>query len=428
MYKNLLSIFITLVLIPTITTGQNGRARQPASIGFDFILNDYRTLSSGERERIQRPHKPVSGVAASYTNGISGRYSWTIKLAGSFSDSLMRKSRVYPKQMLVETSVGIRRMFTDHGSRLQPFLSMGVGGAYHQGMLGCFIPAGAGVEVHIGKAIFTTLQAEYRAGVGSPFSSHLFYGVGIAGIIPSGTHFSKSRSSPTMPASTIPPHPIKESLVSSTADRDHDGIFDQKDECPDRPGRIDNRGCPVAPDTIRMEMAVATAVPAGQSVREEESLISISEQSATDNELAMTDDSTTVSFIANDSENKKKRTADSLAFRFELLAKKISFETNSYTIADISLPYLDEIANALLAHRHIGILIVGHTDDVGTAEKNLVLSRKRAQAVKEYLEMQGIPAKRLSAEGRGESQPMLQNRDEAGRAANRRVELHTRIL
>ena len=68
------------------------------------------------------------------------------------------------------------------------------------------------------------------------------------------------------------------------------------------------------------------------------------------------------------------------------------------------------------------ILIEGHTDDSGSAEYNMTLSKKRAQAVSNYFLSQGVSANRLTTKWYGESQPKYPN-DEANRAKNRRVEL-----
>ena len=68
------------------------------------------------------------------------------------------------------------------------------------------------------------------------------------------------------------------------------------------------------------------------------------------------------------------------------------------------------------------IRIVGHTDDFGPAEDNLILSQDRADAVRRYLIKRGIAADRLEAVGRGETQPIASNETPRGRAKNRRVE------
>ena len=69
------------------------------------------------------------------------------------------------------------------------------------------------------------------------------------------------------------------------------------------------------------------------------------------------------------------------------------------------------------------LVVVGHTDSVGTAEYNQQLSLRRAQAAAAYLEAQGVPAARVRTEGRGEAEPVAVNTTDAGRSQNRRVEV-----
>lgn len=69
------------------------------------------------------------------------------------------------------------------------------------------------------------------------------------------------------------------------------------------------------------------------------------------------------------------------------------------------------------------IVAVGHTDSIGTDAYNQKLSIRRAEAVKKYLVSQGIEAKRIYVEGKGESQPVADNKTKEGRAKNRRVQI-----
>ena len=155
------------------------------------------------------------------------------------------------------------------------------------------------------------------------------------------------------------------------ADRDEDGIPDSKDKCPDDPedknGVQDEDGCP---DGVKPLVTVT----------------------ATSFELGGT-----VNFAKNDT---------------KIVGKK-SFEI------------LDAVAAAMKAHPEAeGVEVGGHTDDRGKVDKNTALSQGRAEACRTYLIKKGVDASRLEAKGYGPSKPIAENKTNAGRAKNRRVEFN----
>lgn len=87
---------------------------------------------------------------------------------------------------------------------------------------------------------------------------------------------------------------------------------------------------------------------------------------------------------------------------------------------------LDSVAKVIQDNPTLKVEIQGHTDSIGTDAYNMGLSKRRAQAVKDYLVKKGIDAKRLSIKGFGESTPKDTNTTKEGRAKNRRVELDPR--
>lgn len=101
----------------------------------------------------------------------------------------------------------------------------------------------------------------------------------------------------------------------------------------------------------------------------------------------------------------------------------INFDTDKASIRPDGMPAVDEITKLLKADPQLRLAIEGHTDDTGNAAHNQALSTQRAEAVVQTLVKDGVDAKRLRAAGHGATQPLADNKDEAGRAKNRRVEL-----
>ena len=154
-------------------------------------------------------------------------------------------------------------------------------------------------------------------------------------------------------------------------DTDGDGIIDPKDTCPTEPetfnGFEDEDGCPDQIPAKKYSLIVVT-------------------------------------------ENKIE------------LKQKIFFATGKAKIRRRSYKLLDEVANALLENGSITVTIEGHTDSRGNKNFNRRLSKKRADAVKAYLEEKGVPASRMEAVGYGPDKPIASNKTRRGRDKNRRVE------
>jgi outer membrane protein OmpA-like peptidoglycan-associated protein len=99
----------------------------------------------------------------------------------------------------------------------------------------------------------------------------------------------------------------------------------------------------------------------------------------------------------------------------------LRFDTGSVRLRPESQARLDDIAGILLVNPNARMKVTGHTDSAGSAERNLQLSQKRANAVVAELVHKGISKDRIAAEGSGQRYPVADNSTAEGRAQNRRV-------
>lgn len=178
-------------------------------------------------------------------------------------------------------------------------------------------------------------------------------------------------------------------------DSDKDGIIDGLDRCPATPERaiVDANGCPIDTDGDGIYDGLDRC------------------------------DATLVGAEVDD-------VGCPVLFREErgrvqpLILKGVNFEVGKSRLTPESHAILDEVAKSLLAHPEVRVEVSGHTDITGSRALNMRLSLSRAQAVVAYLAAKGVPYSRMDAEGYGPERPVATNRTAAGRAENRRVELH----
>jgi outer membrane protein OmpA-like peptidoglycan-associated protein/tetratricopeptide (TPR) repeat protein len=106
-----------------------------------------------------------------------------------------------------------------------------------------------------------------------------------------------------------------------------------------------------------------------------------------------------------------------------IILKNIFFESNKFDLRPESTGELDKLVMLLNDNPNLKIQIDGHTDNVGQAKDNLLLSNNRAKAVVDYLLSKKIPSQRLTYKGFGATKPVAGNTTEQGKAMNRRTEL-----
>ncbi|MGB3064994.1 OmpA family protein [Sphingobacterium thalpophilum] len=163
-------------------------------------------------------------------------------------------------------------------------------------------------------------------------------------------------------------------LNNELKDDDGDGVANKYDKCPGTPSgvQVDGSGCPIV---VKNETKVVEKVVV--------------------------------------TEADKKVVADAI--------KNLEFDLGKATIRPTSYATLNKVAE-LLIEKNFSLKLAGHTDNTGSRELNMRLSKERAESVKAYLVSQGANASRIEATGYGPDQPIASNKNAAGRQQNRRVE------
>ncbi len=116
-----------------------------------------------------------------------------------------------------------------------------------------------------------------------------------------------------------------------------------------------------------------------------------------------------------------KRTENGVLVRMK---SEILFDSGSAVLKPGAIAQIEKVGDILARYSDDRIRVEGHTDSVGSAASNEALSLRRADSVKRVLLGRGVKEGQITALGMGATQPVGDNRTAAGRAANRRVELH----
>lgn len=206
-------------------------------------------------------------------------------------------------------------------------------------------------------------------------------------------------------------------------DTDDDGVQDSEDNCPNQKGLDIFRGCPDT-DNDGVEDANDKCPATAKGVK-----VDVAGCAADTDGDGITDAEdgcpTLVGVRANDGCPEIKPAVKQL---FQKALQGIQFETGKAVIKKVSFPIMDAIGNVMKDNASYKLIIGGHTDNVGSDQTNMTLSKNRADAVANYLITAGIDPLRISSYGFGESAPVDTNLTPAGRTRNRRVEFKVEFL
>jgi len=199
-------------------------------------------------------------------------------------------------------------------------------------------------------------------------------------------------------------------------DDDRDGVLNSVDQCPNTPAgkTVNSQGCFVDGDDdkdgVLNSVDQCPNTPAGKTVNYQGCFVDGDDDR--DGVLNSVDQCPTTpagNVVNNDGCTK-------------IVNLYVNFENNSYIVDEISKLKIKKFADFLKARLNFTAQIIGHTNNIGRESDNQILSENRANAVKNLIIEYGVAQHRVSALGKGESNPIASNNTAEGLAQNRRIE------
>ncbi len=342
---------------------------------------------------------------------------------------------------------------------VSPYLHAGVGSAYNfdREVFDLNIPLGVGLNIRLNEYFYLSAQTQYRL---APAEDDLAERSGLdnwqhgAGI---HLFFAPPKEEPLMNIAPPPPPDSDGDGIADANDRcptavgtaanggcpdsDGDGIVDLDDACPTESGVAALRGCPdsdgdgIANNSDLCPNEPGTAAMRGcpdrdnDGVADKDDLCPDQRGAAAlrgcpdrDNDgVADKDDQCPDTAGPLSNRGCPEITQEEQA-RLESITKNVQFNTGKATLLAASTSVLDEVAALMKKYPAYSLSIEGHTDSSGDDVANMRLSESRAKTCNDYLVGKGIDPRRISHKGFGETKPVADNKTEAGRKQNRRVE------
>lgn len=325
--------------------------------------------------------------------------------------------------------------YENTGSNVIPFAKAGLGyeymnERYYDNVSSPFADAGVGVKLPLSEQIALKLEAIYMIK-----RNDNRWDNNLAGLV--GLTFAFGGKEAAAVAATTA------AVAAVPADSDNDGVADADDQCPNTPvgATVDAAGCALDSDAdgVADYLDKCPDTPAGVKVDENGCPIDSDGDGVADylDKCPDTPEGVKVDAAGCALDSDGDGVADYMdkcpdtpvGFRVDAegcplsMSLTMTYALNSAKIDAASSEKVLKFAKFLNENPGYKVQIIGYTDSAGKADYNQKLSEARANSLRTMLIENGVDASRLRAEGRGESNPIADNKSKEGRAANRRIEV-----
>ena len=391
-YKQLFSFLATFCLAVTLGQAQTSETRWMA--GLSGIFLDYQGPLTGNFTQVRSFDPGITVGAHVYLSpllNLSLNSSFVPEATYPLSADNFLSTSLIDVNSLVRLKANNDRLLRED-ALFAPYIGTGFGLNTASNNIRLYVPAVLGVQVQISKNFSLQFETTYKQSLAKNQYQPLTHTAGFV--------FAISEDKKVKPPKDIKED--KNTKMEKLADTDGDGVPDRDDICPDIKGKAMYLGCPeeesdpiaeTKPDPAPQDPSPAQPKPV--------------------TEIKLPEAKTTPLIPVNEAD---------LSY-LDRAMTRVYFEKGSDELAFESLSVLDTVAMILTRNSQYDLEVLGHTDNTGSQNDNLVLSIKRAFKVKYYLVYEkGVRMSRITSDGYSSAAPISDNSTAKGRAKNRRVE------
>ncbi len=386
------------------------------------------------------------GFEASYTFHFKEKLCLYLPLKFRSANIPSEEDFTTNEKLIAGLDVNLKFQFFKQKNKLIPFVFAGAGSEIIEGKGVNFgVPTGLGLDIKIIHQLYLQVHSEYRISF-SDDRDNLIYGTGLKwyfGKTSNENEFIDSDGDGLSDLEDECPFEVGTVLLKGCPDSDLDGVIDKADKCPNIAGLVEFEGCPDTdgdgiPDANDECPTESGAVenngcpdadgdglidknddcPEEVGLPENKGCPDSDQDGLTDNVDRCP---TEAGPIANKGCPELSQEDKEL---LDFAVQNVRFENGKATLISESFLILDKIVAVMKKYPAYKLTIAGHTDSVGNASFNQILSEHRAKACLDYLAEKGINPERMDSRGYGETQPIASNKFAKGRDQNRRVEFN----